>query len=422
MATHGARRRSGSGGGPLTYLLVTPAVLFGVATAIAVGALVVLRRRGTHLWMGSYIAARRSRSLPGAGDEVHVLLCVADHYEPKWGKAPPELAESRVRSWLENYPKLFGRFRDTDGRPPQHSFFYPLDEYEPHHLDGIAELCRRGFGEVEFHLHHDHDTAEGLRRRLLEFKEVFSQRHGLLSRHRRTGELAYGFIHGNWALDNSRPDGRWCGVNNELDVLRETGCYADFTLPSAPSLAQTSKINSIYYAVDDPLRPKSHDGGTDVRPGAAPPPKSLLMIQGPLLLNWQNRSRGFIPRIENSCIQGNQPPTMQRLDLWLRARVQVPSRPDWFFVKLYTHGAPEGNQRVVLGPAMVEFHEALAKRAREESRFHVHYVTAREMYNLVKAAEAGWTGSVAEARDFELLPNRLPERQASANRRAGTLV
>ena len=33
----------------------------------------------------------------------------------------------------------------------------------------------------------------------------------------------------------SLPDGRWCGLNNELILLRDLGCYADFTLPSAPS-------------------------------------------------------------------------------------------------------------------------------------------------------------------------------------------
>ena len=53
-----------------------------------------------------------------------------------------------------------------------------------------------------------------------------------------TGELRFAFIHGNWSLDNSRPDGRWCGLNNELILLRELGCYADFTLPSAPSDTQ----------------------------------------------------------------------------------------------------------------------------------------------------------------------------------------
>jgi hypothetical protein len=228
------------------------------------------------------------------------------------------------------------------------------------------------------------------------------QRHGLLARDRRTGELVYGFIHGNWALDNARPDGRWCGINNELDILRETGCYADFTLPSAPSATQTWTINRVYYARDDPQRPKSHDRGVAV--GTGPPPAgALMLIQGPLMLNWRRRKWGLFPRVENACIQANQPATTDRLDLWLRACVQIPSRPDWYFVKLHTHGAPEPNQSVLLGAPMVQFHEALARRAEEDARFHVHYVTARELYNLARAAEAGWAGPVREARDFQLV-------------------
>ena len=50
-------------------------------------------------------------------------------------------------------------------------------------------------------------------------------------------------------------------------MLRVAGCYADFTLPSAPSETQTRKINSLYYAVDDPAAPKSHDTGVDVAVG-----------------------------------------------------------------------------------------------------------------------------------------------------------
>ena len=45
----------------------------------------------------------------------------------------------------------------------------------------------------------------------------------------------------------------------------------------------------------------------------------------------------------------------------------------------------------------------LAHRARAMPDFHYHYVTAREMYNLVKAAEAGWSGTVAEALDYHLI-------------------
>jgi hypothetical protein len=377
-----------------------------ICLAAVVRAALALRDRGVDRWLGTYVreTAKRRRAMRddlATHRETQLLLCVADHYEPQWGRVGREQAGLRVRRWVDDYPRILGSFRDSDGRPPRHSFFFPIDEYDEQHVDAVADLCRAGYGEMEIHLHHDHDTSEGLRERLLKFRELFADRHGMLSRHRRTGELAYGFIHGNWALDNSRPDGRWCGVNNELDVLRETGCYADFTLPSFPSRTQTRKINSIYYAKDDPLRPKSHNWGADVGTGG-PTDDRLMLVQGPLLLDWGRRKWGVVPRVENGNLQHNQPPSMARLELWLRAGIRVPARPDWAFVKLHTHGAPERNADVLLGPAMVAFHEGLARRAREDPRFHYHYVTAREMYNLARAAEAGWDGGVHEARDFEL--------------------
>jgi hypothetical protein len=343
--------------------------------------------------------------LPRRGEPVHLLLCVADHYEPEWGDPPPAVADARVHRWIEHYPRLFGGFCDCDGRPPRHTFFFPMECYRPGQVGALAGLCGQGFGEVEVHLHHGGETPERLHRMLAGYKEVLDREHGLLSRQRSTDATVYGFIHGNWALDNSRPDGRMCGVNNELDILRETGCYCDFTMPSAPDEpTQVRKLNSIYYAKDDPERPRSHERGVDL--GAGPPPAgSLLLIQGPLVLDWRRRKWGLLPRVENGCIQGTQPARAERVDSWLRARVQAPSRPDWFFVKLHTHGAPEHNQKVLLGEPMVQFHRDLARRADEDPSFRYHYVTAREMYNLAKAAEAGWTGSVNEARDFELLPN-----------------
>ncbi len=338
------------------------------------------------------------------------------------------MALGRIERWSRDYPSHLGGFRDSDGRPPRHTFFYPIDEYEPELLDALGDFCRTGYGEVEVHLHHKDDTDAGLRATLLDFKDVLVRRHGLLPRDRETGAYMYGFVHGDWALDNSRPDGRWCGVNNELDVLRETGCYADFTLPSAPSPTQTRKINSIYYARDDPQRPKSHDSGVDVGAGPAPP-GALMLIQGPLLLDWRRRKWGLAPSLENACLQANQPPSLERLDLWLRARVQVPTRPDWFFVKLHAHGAPEFDDDVLFGPTMVRFHQSLARRAEQDADFHYHYLTAREMYNLARAAEAGWTGTVAEARDFRLVwdPCRGSTSSGSSCRspvpiRAGTTI
>jgi hypothetical protein len=360
--------------------------------------------RGLERWLLSYLTHTPARRSPRTGERVCLLLCIADHFEPEVGGASVREANQRVEDWCRVYPQRFAQFRDSDGMPPRHTFFYPLEDYRPKYLEDLAGLCRQGFGEVEVHLHHDRDNAQALRARLLEYKELLAREHGLLARHRRTDEIAYGFIHGNWALDNSRPDGRWCGVNGELAILQQTGCYADFTMPSAPSPTQTRKINSIYRAVGDPQHSKAHDRGIDIGRGRAPA-DALLLIQGPLLLNWQQRKYGLLPRIENACLQANQPPDAQRLQLWLRACVQVPTRPDWFFVKLHTHGAPEGNARMLLGEPMVHFHRLLAERARADAAFSYHYVTAREMVNLVRAAETGWTGSVAAARDFELLWN-----------------
>jgi hypothetical protein len=239
-------------------------------------------------------------------------------------------------------------------------------------------------GDVELHLHHDQATAQQLTDQLLQATHCFHQRHGLLSRDTQ-GTIRYGFIHGNWALDNSHPQGRWCGIDNELTILRQTGCYADFTMPAAPHAAQTRTINGLYYAIDDPQRPKSHDTGIAARVGATPPSEGLLMIQGPLVV-----SNPFFGRIvlENGNLAGSQPPSRRRLQNWLRASICVRGQPDWLFAKLHTHGATEKNSAVLLGPDMRQFHQELSQMAQQQ-QFQYYYVTAREMAGLVHQAEAG---------------------------------
>ena len=352
----------------------------------------MLNTRGLNRWIVPYLLQTAKRRPPRRGRDVHLLLCIADHYEPGNGGVSPAQSRDRVAAWVRDYPKALGEMADSDGRPPRHTFFYPMEQYVESDLAALAGLCRAGFGEVEIHLHHDHDNALCLRNKMLEFKKVLAERHALLAHDPQTRQTVYGFVHGNWALDNSLPDGSMCGVNNELDILRETGCYADFTMPAAPSLAQTAKINSIYYAKDDPERPKSHNWGMDVGKTGILPRDALMLIQGPLLFNWNKPKHGFLPRIENGCIQANQAMTMERRgEGGLRARVQVPRRKDWFFVKLHTHGAPEANSRMLMGEPGVRFHRGLAARAKADPHFHYHYVTAcDEMYNPPRSRRRGW--------------------------------
>jgi hypothetical protein len=337
---------------------------------------------------------RRMRRSPVRNGPTHILFCIADHFEPAHGQPGRDVERARVAAWTRDYPRLAERFADADGRPPQHTFFYPAESYEREHLDALSTICRTGFGDVEVHLHHDHDTADNLRECLERFADTLFHQHGLLRR-RADGRLAFGFVHGNWALDNARPDGRWCGVNNELDVLRDSGCYADFTLPAAPDSSQTRTVNAIYYATDNPARPRSHEYGIHARVGRAAPPDSLLLIQGPLLLDWRHRMFGLLPRIENGALDaspGHQP-SVERFAAWVSAGIAVEKRPDWIFVKVHTHGAPEANAATLLGPTMQRFHADINRVFNDGERFRLHYVTAYEMANLVRAAEDGATGS-----------------------------
>ena len=315
----------------------------------------------------------------------HVFICVADHYEPDWNGASAALQIARVDRWVRDYPRVVDGCVDSRGRPPQHTFFYPIECYQADHLEKLASLVRDGYGDVEVHLHHDDDHADSLRALLMKSTQVLSDRHGLLRRDA-DGNLQYGFIHGNWALDNSHPDGRWCGVNDELSILKETGCYADFTMPAAPHPAQTRTINSIYYAVGDPNRCKSHDTGIHSRVSVSEPDKALLMIQGPLVVSqdrlWHK------PRVENGNVSASQPLCEDRVDNWMRAGVCVSGRPEWQFIKLHTHGAPEHNADRWLGESTRSFHRDLARRSQRDG-FRYYYVTAYEMAMLVHQAESG---------------------------------
>lgn len=383
----------------LEFLLWTVVILI-LAGSCLLG--YALRVRQMHIWIGESIRRSVGRKPKICSEPIHIFVAITDHFEPAWQRPSYEQECTRVETWVRRYPVIAAKHRDADGRHPQHTFFYPEEEYRPEHLDKLAQLCKAGFGDVEIHLHHDHDTAAGLREKLLRFKMTLHERHGLLHRNDQTGEIEYGFIHGNWALDNARKDGKWCGVNNELIVLRETGCYADFTMPSAPSDTQTRKINSIYYAVDDPLCPKSHDNGTEVEVGKAPA-GDLMIIQGPLALNWASRKWGILPRIENGELSSENPPTPERIDRWIRQHIHVKGQPYWIFVKLHTHGAQEQNFDVLLGQPMDAMLFYLETAYNDGQRYQLHYVTAREMYTLIRAAERDIGGSLINLSEVDSL-------------------
>lgn len=393
----------------MTLILIAFVVLAGFFLVLV---LAQMRKRNVSGWLLGYLRQDWRAPAP-AGVTRHLLFCFVDHYEPAWGKPGYDVECARVARWRRDYPALCEKHRDADGHPPVHTFFFPEEEYRPEHLDALVEMCRMRIGEIEIHLHHDRDTEANLRATLTRFTEMLAERHDALPRDAHSGQPRWAFIHGNWALDNSHPTGFGCGVNNELIILRETGCYADFTFPAAPDPCQPRTVNRIYYAKDDPAQPKSHDTGVRVRVGGEPV-GDLMIIQGPLGLRWRSRKFGLIPRIENSDIRAVSPPSPDRIDAWVASGIHVQGRPEWTFVKIHTHGTQECDLDTLLGPAMDAAFTYLETRYNDGTHWKLHYVSAREMYNIAKAAEAGLDGDPDQYRDHVIARPGYRVRPAAA--------
>jgi len=369
------------------------------------GALRALREKHLETFLGGYLVDEGRRVLARrAGSEVegvrHLLVALCDHYEPLWDGADEGQGAERVGAWRVGYPRLAASYRDADGRSPRHSFFFPGEEYRPQFLEPLAELARSGLGEVEIHLHHDGDTAETLERQLRETIANFS-RHGHLARDRE-GRPRYAFIHGNWALANARPDGRWCGVDAELPLLFRTGCYADFTFPAAPDPSQPNIVNRIYWPTGDLTARRSYESGTRARVGEVMRDR-ILMLQGPLAFARRPGRRLSI-RIENAALTANDPPSPTRAKTWVTRNIHVEGRPEWVFVKLHTHGAPDRQAESLLGEGGHELHRILTTEYNDGRRWRLHYVTAREMFNVAIAAMEGKSGDPNAYRDHVLPP------------------
>lgn len=363
------------------------------------------RAKSVWPWLPAYTWQRCVRRLPEIRP-LHLIVGVADHFEPMNRAGAAEVPverreqERRVERWCREYPAAVERWRDNEGQPLRHTYFYPAEECDLNLVDRLVEHCHAGWGEVEVHLHHGvhaPDTAENTRRTLVEFRDALATR-GCLSREDRTGPVRYGFVHGNWALANS-DHGRFCGVDEEMQILADTGCYADFTLP-APSSAQISKINALYECALPMNERAPHRQGLDLERGRAPR-RFPLMIQGPLMVDFGRRRNGRPrPGIENGELSGSNPPTMRRLKLWQQAAIAIQGRPDWLFIKLHCHGLAPQDESAMFGSGIQAFLEDLVEGAGNGGNYIVHFVTLREMVNIALAACDGRSGNAGEYREY----------------------
>jgi hypothetical protein len=359
----------------------------------------MMRDRGLRYWLPTYlrdIGRRRAARAARKRALTHILFLICDHFEPRHGIEDEQQPAERLRAWHEGYRELQAECRRRFGLAPVHTWFYP-----PHHgfahLPELARMAFDGLGEVELHYHHEGDTKETLRATLRGVLERY-HRAGLLLQQGAPPGARFGFIHGDWALDNSA-GGRFCGVNDELSVLANLGCYADLTMPSA-NACQTRRINSIYYASGDERRAKSHDWGELARVGR-PEMGGLMLIQGPLGIGIRGRVR---PYMENANLMSENWGDPGRIRAWIDCHVHVRGRPEWLFVKLHTHGAMESNFDALFGLRARRMHATLAERCNDGRIFKLHYITARQAFNVIRAAQHGAAGDPSAYLDWEIPP------------------
>jgi hypothetical protein len=334
---------------------------------------------------------------------THIMFAFVDHFEPGNGNADLEEQISRVDDWVHRYPTLASKHKDSDGICPQHTFFFP-PHYDTHdHLERIVKLCSRGFGEVEMHLHHDRqepwpDDETSLQRKILDCVNDYS-RYGVFCLP--DGKKKYGFVHGDWALANSLKGGEHCGVNDELSILEETGCYADFTFPISNE-AQPKLANTFFYGQSSASCPKGYNKYNSAAKVGKKRTKGILFIQGIIGLRLRSRMHLFKPSIEQSNISSSDFPFPARIDYWVNKSIHVKGKPDWIFIKIHGHGASaeKADREILLNKDSELMFSYFEENYNDMQKFFLHYVSAREMYNIVKAAECGEEGNPNRYRDY----------------------
>ncbi len=336
------------------------------------------------LWVPGYLRSRLAR-LRGQPRPKRLWVALTDHYEPMGGSVSLQQGMARVEHWQRRWPAIAASApRDAAGASPKFTFFYPQEEYQRQVVAALEPMVQAGIADVDVHIHHDNDTNAGFRLKMSEFLQRLQGDHGFLRQH--AGRLVFGFIHGNWALDNSRPDGRWCGVQGELQALRDLGCYADFTMPSLPSATQGRIVNRIYWTNGEPAQPRGFDHGVDAEPGGGVRGNGILMVPGPLGLRFRDR---LLPRIEAGELAVYDAPTHYRIERWLDL---APRLGEDIFVKLYGHSAREDNAGALLGDrpgtGTLEPMFRDLKAAADRRGLELHWATAYQLFCAIERVVA----------------------------------
>ena len=319
---------------------------------------------------------------PPRGMLRHVMFIFVDHWEPGYGAS----ALTKANLWYEDYGRMARRHVDADGCHPKHDWFCLYLDEKP--LQIIAKTVFDGLGEMNIHIHHgtvnddNNDNCTEMSGLIDQYLTYLNKVGACLTAEEHP-QQTFGFIHGMWALDNSRlVDGhrQYCGCNEELNLLMSKNCYADFTFPAWGPM-QPTVIQSRIFATRDSSQPTSYNISSNVREitvNSPPARDEFVIFQGPNC---------------DTNIDQNEAPTLSRMNTWVNYNVSISGKSAWVFVKMYSHGSqtlsyPAGYSNLI-GSTMDKFYSDIERDYNDGVNYKLHYCTAREGYNIAMAAADG---------------------------------
>lgn len=348
---------------------------------------VLLYHKRVNTWVPQYMG----RLVKGhrRNGPIHLLVLIANIFDPYVGGASREEGCRRMVSWERRMAEIASRYRDSDGNPPQHTWFVPIAMKDTDCLFRISKMCFDGFGEIGIYIPPE-TNHEAFHNKLKDSLQSISQFGGCVIHDKDKGRRnSFGVI----GDEN----------NSTIPFLPAEGCYADFTGPPIEGI-HGSYFSQIYHY----LR-YSENTSHIIDPSLSiyresSSPLGLMMIPGSVGINWFDWSNLFFPNFETGSVCRRTLPYSLRTRLWIRSAAALPGRPDWIVIKLFTRGCEPANEEILLGKYTHRIYKEFERFARGGHPCYLHYVSGRELYNIIRAAESGCSGNPHMMRDWQLPP------------------
>lgn len=350
--------------------------------------------RGLEKWLHG-LRRRPQRPVENPLGTRHVLIALCNRLSSVASEADKS---AMVRRWIGESARLREEFPAAQAFSLKHTFSLPPEEASAAWAPELAALCRVAGCEIELAPPRDAKSAAGLRRERIEAGKERLAQSGWLGRDR-SGAARFCFVH--------RAEGSSAfGLGDQAGMLRDAGCAASFPFDLKPGVVPEEFENSLVYFLESEaagprqglrrVRAERETRGAD-RTG-------LLVAPPPFCPEAGRKTFGFKPEIDQGEIGAAALPTADRLHRWLDCRLTVEARPNWLFVVLHTDGFSPENASMLFGEPMRDFHRKLRSIAARDRTLCLHGVTARELVNILHAAEAGHSGNPLQFCDFRYLP------------------